>query len=135
MVAGLRLVEASIVGITFVQGRTSSREPRDNRLPLVRTETNPEPMPLKSMGDGLTRLLQVMLSLVNATNGVLLIDEFENGLHWSVQSKVWESVFRMAMILNVQVFATTHSRDCIIGFQKAWTNHQAAVQHSKTDTE
>jgi AAA15 family ATPase/GTPase len=49
-------------------------------------------MRLKSMGDGITRLFQIILSLVNAKDGLLLIDEFENGLYWSVQPKVWDIV-------------------------------------------
>jgi AAA15 family ATPase/GTPase len=57
-----------------------------------------------------------MEALVNAENGVLLIDEFENGLHHSVQAKLWEIIFHLSNKLNIQVFATTHSDDCIRGF-------------------
>ena len=70
------------------------------------------------MGDGTNRILTIILALVNADNGYLLIDEFENGLHYSVQEKLWEIVFSLAEKLNVQVFATTHSEDCIDGFEQ-----------------
>lgn len=49
------------------------------------------------------------LKLLGAKGGFLLIDEFENGLHYSVQEKVWQLVFELAEQLKVQVFATTHS--------------------------
>lgn len=75
------------------------------------------------MGDGMTRLFNIIVALVNTQNGILLIDEFENGLHWSVQPKVWELVFYLAEKLNIQVFATTHSRDCIKGFDSAWNKY------------
>ncbi|WP_052700257.1 AAA family ATPase [Methylocucumis oryzae] len=60
------------------------------------------------------------MSLVNAKDGVLLIDEFENGLHWSVQQSVWDVLFKLAETLNVQIFCTTHSSDCIKGFECVW---------------
>jgi len=69
------------------------------------------------MGDGINRVLTIILALVNSDNGYLLIDEFENGLHYSVQSQLWNIIFNLAKILNVQVFVTTHSEDCIYGFE------------------
>jgi AAA15 family ATPase/GTPase len=50
---------------------------------------------------------------------MLRIDEFENGLYFSVQPDVWRLVLQVARRLNVQVFATTHSWDCIKAFQEA----------------
>ena len=64
-----------------------------------------------------------MLSLVNAQGGLLLIDEFENGLHHTVQSEVWNGIFRLANLMNVQVFATSHSWDAVQAFQKAAANN------------
>ena len=117
VIAGLKLIAPSIIGVGFVENETGSGQAR---VPLVRTTDAPEPLPLKSMGDGMTRLFHIIVALVNAKNGILLIDEFENGLHWSVQSAVWKTVFRLAADLNVQVFATTHSRDCVASFEEAW---------------
>jgi AAA15 family ATPase/GTPase len=42
--------------------------------------------------------------MVNAQDGYLLIDEFENSLHYSVQEQVWKAIFSLAKSLNVQVF-------------------------------
>jgi AAA15 family ATPase/GTPase len=64
------------------------------------------------------RVLQLSLKLFSAKGGFLLIDEFENGLHYSVQEKVWALLFEMAERLDIQVFATTHSWDCIESFAK-----------------
>ncbi len=68
------------------------------------------------------RMLQLTLALLQARNGILLIDEFENGLHYSVQEKVWEFIFSMTDLLKIQVFATTHSKDCLYSFMKASIN-------------
>ena len=74
------------------------------------------PVPLKKAGDGLNRLLSIALALVNAKGKMLLIDEFEVGLHHSVQEKLWEIVFGYAKKWDIQVFATTHSEDTIHAF-------------------
>jgi ABC-type branched-subunit amino acid transport system ATPase component len=88
------------------------------RIPFVKIDL-PEPIPLHSMGEGMYRLFGIALALVNAENGVLLIDEVETGLHYSVQPEMWKLIFETAQRLNVQVFATTHSLDCLRAFEHA----------------
>ncbi len=122
VITGLQLLEPNINGLTFVETKRPFRY--DRRIPIVKCSGIDEPLPLKSMGDGINRLLHIILALVNAKDGVLLIDEFENGLHWSVQPKVWEIVFNLAEKLNVQVFATTHSRDCVASFGNVWKSNE-----------
>lgn len=122
VISALRLIDGRVTGVAFVED-VNRGTASDNRVPLVKIKGIDEPLPLKSMGDGMTRLFHIIVALVNARNGLLLIDEFENGLHWSVQPKVWDIVFQLSERLNVQVFATTHSRDCIKGFYQAWNNY------------
>lgn len=122
IIAALGLIDERVSGVAFVEDISKGRS-NDNRIPLVKIEGIDEPLPLKSMGDGITRLFHIIVALVNARNGLLLIDEFENGLHWSVQPKVWDIVFQLSERLNVQVFATTHSRDCLEGFDNAWNKY------------
>lgn len=70
------------------------------------------------MGDGINRILSIILAMVNCEGGVLLIDEFENGLHHTVQEQLWKVIFSLADQLDIQVFATTHSNDCIRVFEE-----------------
>jgi AAA15 family ATPase/GTPase len=126
VISALHLIDTRVSGVAFVEDVSKEimrGRPIDNRIPLVKIKGIDEPLPLKSMGDGMTRLFHIILALVNARNGLLLIDEFENGLHWSVQPKVWDIVFQLAENLNIQVFATTHSRDCIEGFDSVWNKY------------
>jgi len=73
----------------------------------------PQPVPLPEMGDGIRRLGSLVLELGVCGNGVLLVDEVENGLHYSVLEDVWRVIAEAARQFNVQVFATTHSRECV----------------------
>jgi len=90
-----------------------------NRIPFVKVSNFEEPIPLRALGDGVNRLVGLALALVHAKDGLLLVDEIENGIHYSVQPELWRLVFEMAASMNVQVFATTHSYDCIKAFEAA----------------
>lgn len=111
---GLRIVQPDVEILDFIQ---DSYNPM-TRVPVVQLKGMSRSNPLGSMGDGMSRILQILLAVYSARDGLLLIDEFENGLHYSVQEKVWQMIFKLANDLNIQVFATTHSRDCIESFTK-----------------
>jgi len=117
VIFALKLIDSRVLAVGFIDGE------RDERIPLVQMKGIDEPLPLKSMGDGMTRIFHIVVALVNAKNGILLIDEFENGLHWTVQPKVLDIIFQLAERLNVQIFATTHSRDCVQAFEKIWNKY------------
>lgn len=70
-------------------------------------------MPLYLLGDGFNSFLSMLLGIADARGGVVLIDEIENGLHWSVLPSVWRAVAAAARAADVQIFATTHSWECI----------------------
>ncbi|GAB4048110.1 AAA family ATPase [Spirosoma litoris] len=114
----LRLVEPDVVGLRYVLPDVESYGTRkkDERIGRVQLKGSDKPVYLRSMGDGINRILTIILAMVNCENGYLLIDEFENGLHYSVQEKLWEIIFYLAERLNIQVFATTHSNDTIKAF-------------------
>ena len=115
VVEALRIIDPEISAVSMVGGEG----PRQPRTAIVRSANVARPVPLRSFGDGLNRLFGIVLSLVNAKDGLLLIDEFENGMHHRVQLDVWRTVFSLARKLDVQVFATSHSWDAIEAFQKA----------------
>lgn len=70
-------------------------------------------LPLALMGDGVRRLTSILLTIATSQGGMVLIDEIENGLHHSVLSRAWKAIGDAAESANVQIFATTHSFECI----------------------
>ena len=117
----LRFIAPGVEGLKLVSTPTYNGE-RDLVVNLASAD---EPLPLHSLGNGIWRILGIALALMNAKEGILLIDEFENGLYYSAQPDLWRFIFRLARSLDVQVFATTHSWDCIEAFQKgAIEDHQ-----------
>ena len=95
------------------------RNGHGERRVAVRLKGRDRPVTLASLGDGAVRLFGLALALGNSVGGFLLIDEAENGIHHSVQSRVWEMVLRTAHRNGTQVLATTHSWDCVRGFAAA----------------
>lgn len=116
----LKLITPEFAKLSFVKADENGiRQQGDiRRTAIVRLAGVAHPVPINGMGDGMLRILQLALKVFPAKDGFLLIDEFENGLHYSVQEKVWRMVFDLAEKLNIQVFATTHSWDCITSFAK-----------------
>ncbi len=112
VIEALKIIEPLAERIAFLGNNNNQRSP------VLKLSGNKQLVPLKSMGDGINRILTIILALVSADKGVLLIDEFENGLHHSVQAKLWEIIFSLSKKLQVQVFVTTHSNDCIAGFEQ-----------------
>lgn len=73
-----------------------------------------EMIPITQMGQGFNRLLDIYSEIVSAEARVLLIDEIENGVHHSVLSTIWRGLFHAAEEVDVQIFATTHSWECVL---------------------
>jgi AAA15 family ATPase/GTPase len=105
-------------------------EPRIQRIGLVsrpnsinaiklRLLDESNPVSLSRLGDGMRRLFGIAMALSVTKSGYLVIDEIDTGLHYNVQTDMWRLVLETAKRLNVQVFATTHSWDCISAFQSA----------------
>ncbi len=73
-------------------------------------------IPIQLAGDGLKRILSIVVGMYKTRGGIMLIDEVDIGLHYSVQEIMWQAIFKASLDFQVQVFATTHSTDCIMAF-------------------
>ena len=83
-------------------------------VPMIHVDVGlPELVPLLVMGAGMTHLARIVLAVASVRGGVVLVDEIENGLHHSILPDVWRAIGKAAERFNVQMFATTHSFECI----------------------
>lgn len=112
VIDALKIIEPKINRLAFIETGNGKRKA------MVKLLNKDEILPLQTMGDGLNRILSIILRMVNSENGIFLLDEFENGLHYTVQEQLWKVIFELSKKLNIQVFATTHSQDCIYTFSK-----------------
>ncbi len=118
----LRLVYGdSVKRVTMVADNRGTKGRGDSRMAMVSVEGQGQMIPLRSLGDGAVRMYSIALALANSRGGFLVIDEAENGIHHTVQAAFWRMVLRASLDNNVQVIATTHSWDCVVGFSRAAT--------------
>ena len=73
-------------------------------------------LPLSLFGDAMNRVAHIMLKLVINKHKILLVDEIENGIHHTNQREFWRILFRLAVELDTQIFATTHSLEMLQAF-------------------
>lgn len=76
-------------------------------------------IPLPIMGEGIAKVCSLVLAIANSPDGLVFIDEIENGIHHSIMDEIWIGVAEAARSFNTQIFATTHSRECIVAAHRA----------------
>lgn len=114
VVEALRIIEPTIERVAPTrsgQGTNGSAySPRAEFF--VRLKDVKDRIPIGSMGDGIWRMLGLALHVVHSRDGILLIDDVDTGLHHTVLEDLWRFLDAAARRYHIQIFATTHSRDC-----------------------
>ena len=85
---------------------------------MVEHTTLVPPYDITRFGEGLQRIFNIGLQFASAQNGVVLIDEFENAIHFELLVPFAKLVHDLAVKFNVQVFLTTHSKECVDAFAR-----------------
>jgi len=73
----------------------------------------PKMVPINVLGSGMYKMLSVVLAIENTQGGTVFIDEIENGLSPSSLDVMWKAILISAKEFDVQIFATSHSLECI----------------------
>ena len=84
-----------------------------------------EALPVSQVGQGIYRLIAIFSELIGEKPEVCIIDEVENGIHHSMMEQVWTGIAAAAETLGVQIFATTHSEECIEAAHTAFSKREA----------
>jgi Predicted ATPases len=95
---------------------------------MIGFENEDRYLPLTSMGESTIRVFNYLLKILSNTNGLLLIDEIDTGIHYSRMSDFLRTIFQMAEKNNVQLFLTTHSLECQQAFAEVFEKPDM-VQH------
>jgi predicted ATPase len=108
----LRFLEPDIERIAAVGSGAPYATPTRGGF-IIKRRGYDQPIPIGSMGDGMWRMLSLAIALIRCKAGILLIDEVDTGLHYTVMADMWRLIAQTSRELGVQVFATTHSFDCV----------------------
>jgi len=117
IIKALQIIEPRVERLAFTGGSS-----RWSSIAWIKLKNDEERVPLGSLGDGIRRLLSLAIYAARASGGILLIDEIDTGLHYSTLKLMWQFITEVAIRLDIQVFATTHSGDCLRAL--AWLNEE-----------
>ena len=92
-----------------------------------------ESIDLSSYGEGLQRIFFLSLLFASAPNGIVLIDEFENAMHTTMIDQLAPFIYRLVVKFNVQLFLTTHSKECVDAFVKTIDRREDITIHALVD--
>ena len=103
---GLKIIAANLHRIEVVS---------ESMGPSIYLDIGQDPLvPLTVSGEGMVRMFSIILELISSRNGVLLIDEIDNGLHHTAMPKLWKLLGALVEKHDVQIFATTHNDDMMV---------------------
>lgn len=99
---------------------------KDGSIPQIKQKHNSKFIFISSLGDAVNCLLKYFAPIIERlvfeekkeNDFILLIDEIENGIHYTAHKEFWQHLFKLCKELNVQVFATTHSLEMIKAFNE-----------------
>jgi AAA15 family ATPase/GTPase len=72
-----------------------------------------EKLPLSFVSAGINKFFSILAAIITRSSGVVLIDEIENGIYYRRLSSLWDTILRLAIQYDTQIFASTHSRECL----------------------
>ena len=86
----------------------------DNGSPYIYVTLNSgKHIPISYMGDGINKAVEILVDILNLSNGILLIDEVENGFHYSLYQSLMKVFCQTALDVHCQIILTSHNRDFI----------------------
>ena len=125
----LQLIEPRLKNL-----RPLTPEGEDEKIKVVHANLGlGELVPLSQLGQGFNRLAYLYAGLLGQNANIALIDEIENGIHYSALPILWQGIANMARELDIQIFATTHSYECIQAAAKVFEKTPEEFQLIRLD--
>lgn len=101
----LRILDPSIRDLTILQGPGG---------PVIYAKRPTGMIQIELLGGGFISLLATLLAIFRYKRSVILLDEIDTALHYSVAPTFWRIVSQAANEVDCQIFATSHSREAIL---------------------
>lgn len=109
----LRIIDPTVEKCAVIAGRYQKTDV------FVKCSTHDSRLPLGILGDGMRNIFVIISMMAGLQKGYFFVDEIDTGLHYSTITSLWSLLFQLSEEMDTQVFATTHSLDCIRAFAAA----------------
>jgi predicted ATPase len=70
-------------------------------------------VPINLVSAGMNRLVSMLVAIPTLKNGIMIIDEVENGFYYQRFPLLWTMLNEFSKEYAVQIFASTHSLECL----------------------
>lgn len=106
------VIEAMQTLYPFVRGLSVETQ---GATPMVHADITslPEKIPVGLISSGVNKLVALLCAIATQKHGVLIVDEIENGFHFRAMPEIWRTVYEACRNYHVQLFASTHSQECL----------------------
>ena len=85
----------------------------ENNVIKVQDKNLEIPIDINLCGSGLAKSFYIVASFLSKSNNILVIDEIENGLHYSKQKMIWSNIMQLIKESDKQIFIATHSSEML----------------------
>jgi AAA15 family ATPase/GTPase len=85
----------------------------NGNIPYIYLKKDNKNYPITSIGSGISKILFIIIMIINNPDSIILIDELENGIHHSMFINLWNLLYKLSIDYNCQIIATSHSYECI----------------------
>ncbi len=83
-----------------------------------------EKLPIGYLSAGISRFIAMLSAVLIRGKGVVLIDEIENGISYKIFQSLWKYLLRFSVDNDTQIFASTHSLECVRALLPAMQEHE-----------
>ncbi|HWB61776.1 MAG TPA: AAA family ATPase [Chthoniobacteraceae bacterium] len=90
-------------------------------------------IPISLVSNGLNKLIMILLTIAKQESGIILIDEIENGFHYSKHTQVWSAIITFCERYNVQLIASSHSIECLRALRSLMENKEHSFRLLRTE--
>ena len=102
----LKIIEPRLEGLKIItEGTNSSVHGKLKGLTCT--------LPINFMGEGMEKLLSLIVAIEHSPKCIIFLDEIENGLHYSILPKIWEALGKALLKYDCQLITTTHNYECL----------------------
>lgn len=120
-----RVIEALREEFPFVRGLSVEVSAG---VPMVQASVDgvARKIPLGLVSGGVSKLLSLLVAIADSQDGIVLVDEIENGFYFDRLPAVWGLLLRFCEQNNTQLFCSTHSYESIASMREALNSEPKA---------
>jgi hypothetical protein len=86
-----------------------------------------EKLPLSLISSGISKFVTILSAILTRGQGIVLIDEIENGIYYESFRYLWQTILQLAKVHDTQIFASTHSLECLRALLPSLENNEEEV--------